>query len=298
MVHSVLIQLTTFWSFTGDLVYITVFGSSMIIVNTYEAAKELLERRSSIYSDRPRLELFDMYDLPIIFTPAHNHCSGWAGEMLPPLCDSKASSWPTNLLNHVKPQWTTVSEASSIHPSGFQSTFCFCIWIYAKETSPLTYQRLPKVAPRLHETFVHVKFISIWLSPPLICLSTRFSTATILKATYGRDVTSSNDQLLVLCKCSFLNRLQEVTLTLKKPKELEHLFHNLVHQVQHLLISSQFLGQLSEHQGSSFTTYLRHIPTWAPFAGFKRKALFAREAVESMKDIPYQMVKDGMVSGC
>ncbi|KAG6850397.1 hypothetical protein H0H93_013952, partial [Arthromyces matolae] len=39
-----------------------------------------------------------------------------------------------------------------------------------------------------------------------------------------------------------------------------------------------------------------HIPTWAPFAEFKRQALKTRGAVEDMMNIPFDMVKKQMVS--
>ncbi|KAF8522564.1 cytochrome P450 [Hysterangium stoloniferum] len=39
----------------GDLVHVTVLGQSILVLNSYEAAIDLLERRSSIYSDRPTL---------------------------------------------------------------------------------------------------------------------------------------------------------------------------------------------------------------------------------------------------
>lgn len=39
----------------GDVVYVHSFGKPIIILNTYEAVCDLLERRSSIYSDRPYL---------------------------------------------------------------------------------------------------------------------------------------------------------------------------------------------------------------------------------------------------
>ncbi|KAF5329266.1 hypothetical protein D9619_009011 [Psilocybe cf. subviscida] len=41
----------------GDVVHIDVFGQSMIILNSLKAARDLLEKRSSIYSDRPRFVL-------------------------------------------------------------------------------------------------------------------------------------------------------------------------------------------------------------------------------------------------
>ena len=39
----------------------------------------------------------------------------------------------------------------------------------------------------------------------------------------------------------------------------------------------------------------RHIPTWAPFAGFKRRALIVRAAVGEVVDVPFEMVKKAMV---
>ena len=39
----------------GDIMHVDVFGQSFLIVSTLKIAEDLLERRSSIYSDRPRL---------------------------------------------------------------------------------------------------------------------------------------------------------------------------------------------------------------------------------------------------
>jgi hypothetical protein len=36
----------------GDVVYANVFGQDIVILNSFAAAWDLLERRSSIYSDR------------------------------------------------------------------------------------------------------------------------------------------------------------------------------------------------------------------------------------------------------
>jgi hypothetical protein len=36
----------------GDIVHLQVGGQDIILINTYEAAFDLFERRSSIYSDR------------------------------------------------------------------------------------------------------------------------------------------------------------------------------------------------------------------------------------------------------
>jgi hypothetical protein len=38
----------------GDVVYLHVLGQGMIILNTAEAAVELLDNKGRIYSDKPR----------------------------------------------------------------------------------------------------------------------------------------------------------------------------------------------------------------------------------------------------
>jgi hypothetical protein len=41
-----------FWFTDSDIIHLNVAGNSLVILDTYEAATELLEKRSSIYSDR------------------------------------------------------------------------------------------------------------------------------------------------------------------------------------------------------------------------------------------------------
>ena len=38
----------------GDVLYLSVLGNRMIILGSYEAASELLDKRSYNYSDRPQ----------------------------------------------------------------------------------------------------------------------------------------------------------------------------------------------------------------------------------------------------
>jgi len=42
---------------TGDLLSVRMLGQVSIIINTAEAARELLGKRAQIYSDRPHLEM-------------------------------------------------------------------------------------------------------------------------------------------------------------------------------------------------------------------------------------------------
>jgi len=47
--------------FTGDVMLLHVFNRKMIILNIIEAATDLMEKQSSIYSDRPGFPIFKLY---------------------------------------------------------------------------------------------------------------------------------------------------------------------------------------------------------------------------------------------
>ncbi|KAF9072873.1 cytochrome P450 [Rhodocollybia butyracea] len=66
------------WSKTfGDVIHISALGQSIIILNSAEAISDLLERKSSIYSDRPLPimagELVGYKDSPIMFQNGPRH---------------------------------------------------------------------------------------------------------------------------------------------------------------------------------------------------------------------------------
>ena len=47
---------------TGDVMHLRIFTKHLIILSTFEDAQELLEKRSAIYSSRPRFVLYsEMY---------------------------------------------------------------------------------------------------------------------------------------------------------------------------------------------------------------------------------------------
>lgn len=46
--------------FKGDVVYTETLGQPMVILNSYQAANELLDKRP-IYSDRPNLTVVELY---------------------------------------------------------------------------------------------------------------------------------------------------------------------------------------------------------------------------------------------
>ena len=44
----------------GDVIYLNVLGKSIVMLNSYQAANDLMEKRSSIYSDRPWFPMLEM----------------------------------------------------------------------------------------------------------------------------------------------------------------------------------------------------------------------------------------------
>ena len=44
----------------GDIISLHVFGKVIIVLNTSKAAKDLLDKRGDIYSDRPTVQIFEM----------------------------------------------------------------------------------------------------------------------------------------------------------------------------------------------------------------------------------------------
>lgn len=47
---------------------------------------------------------------------------------------------------------------------------------------------------------------------------------------------------------------------------------------------------------ASRISQVEHVPKWVPGAGWKDKARVWREAFAAMRDIPYNLVKEQMVS--
>ncbi|KAI9438803.1 cytochrome P450 [Lactarius indigo] len=62
----------------GELMYLSVFGQGILVLNSQRVAVDLLEKRSNIYSDRPRyisLGEFSTEDLSFVFTGYNDLCA-------------------------------------------------------------------------------------------------------------------------------------------------------------------------------------------------------------------------------
>ena len=48
----------------GDIISFRALGQVIVVLNTTKVNKDLLEKRSDIYADRPVISIFDMYVFP------------------------------------------------------------------------------------------------------------------------------------------------------------------------------------------------------------------------------------------
>ncbi|KAJ8075174.1 hypothetical protein PM082_019502 [Marasmius tenuissimus] len=199
----------------GDIVHLRIFHQPMIVLNSYEAAQELLEKRSASYSDRPRFVLF-------------SELMGWQH------APTHARYGP-RFRKHRRFTHQTFNQqaAQSLRPVQEREAL---ILIKGLMTTPDQFAQ-------------HLR---------------RFAAATILKVTYGADVTSVDDMFIQLAE-------RAGTLTVESGTPAATLV--------------------------DFFPFMRHIPSWAPLAGFKRKAAVTKEAVDRMMNVPYEMVKQQLESG-
>ena len=45
----------------GDIVHASAFGNHVVVINSFEMAEELFERRAQLYSDRPVIPIVELY---------------------------------------------------------------------------------------------------------------------------------------------------------------------------------------------------------------------------------------------
>ncbi|KAF8595469.1 cytochrome P450 [Ceratobasidium sp. AG-I] len=201
----------------SDIISFTVMGQVTIILNSAEAANELLAKRSSIYSDR---------------------------SYVPMLCDRKLAGFQniTGLVRYGS-RWRAQRRISHevLHKQASKE-----LWPVLLKQSRLTLQRL------LED------------SSDIAAELQRMSGSILLSTVYGYEVTTTDDPLVKIVKTA-------------------------IHSLSQAAVPSNFYV--------NFFPWLKYIPSWAPGAGWKRKADAWRAERDVMLNVPFDWTKEQMASG-
>ncbi|KAI0352115.1 cytochrome P450 [Trametes cingulata] len=200
--------------YASDVIYFTVLGTPLLVINSFDAARELLERKGALYSDRPRLV------------------------MIKELMD-----WDWNLI----------------------------LMSYGKLFS--AYRRIvqqefqPGVVTRLHHSVMAREVVALLerlLTTPddLVEHLKQMAGAIIMMVTYGHQVTSVNDQYVVIAEA--------------------------VREHADARPGVELVDVLP---------ILKYLPAWFPGASFQREAAIARDLSLQMRTAPFDMVKSRLAEG-
>ena len=81
---------------TGDILHFQVLGQHFVVLNSLHSARDLLEKRSSIYSDRPRFVLLSEMYVGFRWVKLgmlNSNRTGWVGKARRPICDSTCNEF-------------------------------------------------------------------------------------------------------------------------------------------------------------------------------------------------------------
>ncbi|KAF9254188.1 cytochrome P450 [Marasmius fiardii PR-910] len=199
----------------GDVFSAEVFGDQTIVVNSYKATTELLEKRSRNYSDRPRIVMTD--DL---------------------------MGWDWNFIH------MTYGDRWRLHRKTFHQYFQpRNLPQFNVVQTDAAKALLRQLANTPENFFEHVKHHAGFI---------------ILKLVYGYELKLENDPYVELAT-------------------------NAVGAITQVVNHGQF--------AVDFLPILKHIPSWFPGAGFKRKAEAWRPLAAQIREMPWNLMKDAMAAG-
>nr|QPL17769.1 cytochrome P450 [Wolfiporia cocos] len=201
----------------GDLIFLRLFRKAALIINSTQAAQDLLEKRGAKYSDRPYFILFSEL---IQFEP---------NVTIMPYGDQ----W------RLHRKWIQASFQDRAALQSYEP-------IQARETNRL----LRALIESPGDFTAHLK---------------RYVATLMMEITYGHTVTNLDDDEFI----RLADRAVSGTVEAGSPAAA------LV----------------------DFFPLLKHIPTWMPGAGFKRKAFEVREYVRQLQNVPFAKVRNAMAAG-
>ncbi|KAI0753694.1 cytochrome P450 [Fomes fomentarius] len=200
----------------GVMIYFRLFRTPTVVLNSLEGARDLLDKRSAKYSDRPRLVLLSEllgHDLSIAAMP-----------------------YGDRFRKHRKLMHDGVGSKSAL-------------------------QRYRPIKVRE----AHILLRNLLDTPEAFLEHLyRYVAATLLEITYGRRLTSMDDELVQLAE-HWINATND--------------------------------GGSPGSMLVDFFPVLRHMPTWMPGAGFKRRAAEVRSCLHTWRETALKMVIDAMATG-
>ncbi|KAI0351218.1 cytochrome P450 [Trametes cingulata] len=200
----------------GDVIYLRLFRTPTIVLNSFQAATDLLTKRSAKYSDRPRM---------VLLAELMGHESS-----LPPM------PYGERFRKHRR--WMHEAIGTKEKLESYRT-------IQLREAHNLVRNLLNTPGRFLEHLHLYVG-------------------ATMLEITYGRRITSLEDELVAVA-----DRAIEGVNNAGTPGSM------IV----------------------DFFPVLKGLPEWMPGAGFKRSALEVRRYVQAWKDTGYAQVRAAMSSG-
>lgn len=201
--------------FNSDIIHLDVLGTSIIVLDTAEAAAELLEKRSSMYSGRPRLPMVD-------------ELMGWGFDF--GLMDYGDYWRQHRRLMH-----------QSFHPTA--------VVRFRPQELKAAHGLLRRLLEQPEGFLGHVRYMA---------------GETIMSIAYGIKVQPKNDPHITTAE-------------------------RALRTLSTAAVPGAFLVDA--------IPILKHVPSWMPFAGFKRKANEWRKLALALVNVPYETAKRNIDDG-
>lgn len=250
--------------------HLRVFMKDLIILSSFEDAQELLEKRSAIYSSRPRFVLYtEMYAYLLLY---HHH-----GLTPPSMGWERSLSFLPYGDQHRKHS-RLVHEV--LNPIALQSQRP----LQEYETAVL----LREIATTPNAFLNHIRrWVYYWHVDSLEGIyesHLRYSASLILRLTYGHRVNSTEDKYVQLSETAVTGTNQ---------------VGNGGSQLVDLFPARERFVLLPARSALKFKAppfSVKYVPAWLPGMGFKRYALRVRKDVEGMRNMLFDVAKGYIVS--
>lgn len=243
----------------------------MIIINDLAVARELLDKRSSIYSDRPRYvlfcEMFVFYVLHVQYVAQSLTRMGWENILAFIPYGDRFRKHRKMIQQHFNSQ-QAVLRFREVQRSEI------CVLLLNLLQSPKDFD-------------CHIKRSVMFEKFPDNLLNKRYCRAvagTLLGVTYGHQVTSDDDEFVTL-----IEKAAVLSVAPGAPGTTPPDFLPFCRPILIRLIRDSIAYSLTQN------LTVRHVPSWLPGGGLQRHAMKTKKLVGIVTDAPYELVKQNKV---